>query len=75
MCLRVSTLGVCAHINEDAKQSSSLALPILFLETGFLTKSGPHRFGYLYGLANCLCTPGLVTEAYYYSGFTWIMGI
>lgn len=49
MRLSVSMLGVCAHINEDARQSSLLHLPfILFLETGFLTKSRAQRFGYLW---------------------------
>lgn len=64
MCLSMSTLG---HVHLSMKMPGSLLhLPsILFLETGFLTKSRAHRFGYLYGLANCLCTPGLVTEAHH----------
>lgn len=55
------------HVHISMKMPGSLLhLPsILFLETGFLTKSRAHRFGYLCGLANCLCTPGLVTEAHH----------
>lgn len=61
------SMSMLRHVHISMKMPGSLLhLPsILFLETGFLTKSRAHRFGYLCGLANCLCTPGLVTEAHH----------